>query len=151
VRDKSRPKTTYSQELERIVEKPIYTQPVEGSKSTLSPSIIFPQTNKLARKDLKTSIDRKPTPEMPRKKGISVCSKALSKTGSLSKKRELETTESREMSKDIRKIKPQSRSCSEKQEKLKRPGASETGAVRRVLLTDCYVNENIGRKAPQRH
>lgn len=148
MRDKSRPKTTYSQELERIVEKPIYTQPVEASKSTLPPSVIFPQANKLARKDLKSSVDRKPTPEMPRKKGISVCSKALSKTGSVSKKRELETTESREMS-NVRKMKPQSRSCSEKQEKLKRP--SETGAVRRVLLTDCYVNENIGRKAPQRH
>ena len=81
---------------------------------------------KFIKKDTKSSLDKtQKSKTETRKKGISLCSQSTSKQTSLSKKRntELDTADSRDLNsrcEQIKKLKPVSRSCSEKYEKGKR-------------------------------
>ena len=79
-----------------------------------------------------------------RKKGISLCSKSTSKNHSLTKKH-IESSDTYDLCRnDIRRIKPNSRSCTEKYDKYEktRKITANDGHSRKkgVHLNECYVN-----------
>lgn len=78
-----------------------------------------------------------------RKKGISLCSKSTSKNHSLSKKH-CETSDTYDLCRtDLpRRIKPNSRSCTEKYDRYDKTKRVYDGQSRKkgVHLNECYVN-----------
>lgn len=88
-----------------------------------------------------------------RKKGISLCSKDLGPSNSLSKKKYSEP--SSEICEDqgkystglnnttYKRMKAMSRSCNDKYDKNKKPSVTDK---RKIAFTGYFVNDNIGRK-----
>lgn len=117
------------------------------SQQTVYHSTDVRQDSRDHRKEVKSSLDKSVKSKVEvKKKGISLCSKTSSKNTSLSKKKviDMDTVQSRQLiSEQIKKLKPVSRSCSEKYEKARKIIAQEscyTKNYRKVLLTEFYVN-----------
>ena len=103
-------RTVESRKIGRDKSKPKHT-PAEGSEKFYTFESTQSREEHKSRKDIKSSMEKsfKSRPDS-RKKGISLCSKSTSKNHSLTKKQE--TSDTYDLCRnDIKRIKPNSRSC----------------------------------------